>query len=204
VSELLPSDTAVLDLLRDRPAMTVSQFADALGVTATAVRQRLTRLLARGHISRQTDSSGRGRPRHQYSLTAKGRQHVGTNFADLAVILWQEVRAVRDPAVQRGLLQRIAQRLASTYSKQIAGDTPSDRMEAIAQIFRERRLPFQVERDGDLPVLTALACPYPELADQDRSICAMERMMVSALLGEKVCLSQCRLDGATSCTFQMN
>jgi predicted ArsR family transcriptional regulator len=52
-------------------------------------------------------------------------------------------------------------------------------------------------------VLTALACPYPELADQDRSVCAMERMLFAEVLGESVRLSKCRLDGDTCCSFEV-
>jgi DeoR family suf operon transcriptional repressor len=63
-------------------------------------------------------------------------------------------------------------------------------------------VPFTLDTEGGLPVLTALACPYPDLAERDRSVCAMERMMISEALGESVRLSACRLDGATCCTFQ--
>jgi predicted ArsR family transcriptional regulator len=52
-------------------------------------------------------------------------------------------------------------------------------------------------------VLTALACPYPDLAEQDRGICAVEKMMFTEMLGTPVRLTECRLDGAsTCCRFQ--
>jgi len=54
------SDLAVLDLLRTREAMTVVEFAEALGVTATAVRQRLNRLLAQKLIERTATKGGAG------------------------------------------------------------------------------------------------------------------------------------------------
>ena len=50
-------------------------------------------------------------------------------------------------------------------------------------------------------MLSALACPYPELAKADRGVCTMEKLMLSEILGENVRLSECRLDGATCCTF---
>jgi len=53
-----------------------------------------------------------------------------------------------------------------------------------------------------LPLLQARACPYPDLAEQDRSVCSMERMMFSELAGEDLRLSHCRLDGHTCCTFE--
>ena len=191
----------ILDLLRKRDTMTVSQLADGLDVTATAVRQRLSRLLAHGCLERSASRAGRGRPSHHYSLTAKGRRKTGANFADLAIALWGEIRSIEDPEVRRGLMQRLAHRLAVLYRDEITGDTLVDRMESVASLLRRRRVPFTVDREGERPVLSALACPYPELAEQDRSICSLERLLFSEVLGEKVRLTECRLDGADCCTF---
>ena len=66
----------------------------------------------------------------------------------------------------------------------------------------DERLPESSNRSESLPVLTALACPYPDLAEQDQTICAMEKMLFSELLGEKLRLSACRLHGDTCCTFE--
>ena len=147
-------------------------------------------------------TEGRGRPSHRYSLTSLGRRQAGGNFADLAVALWQEIRSISDPEIRNGLLRRIADRLARSYT--IDAHTPKDRMQAIAELFGERRVPITVDEKGDLPVLTAKCCPYPDLAEQDRSVCAMEKMMFSEMVGEKLQLTACRLDGDTCCTFELS
>ena len=56
VQHVIESDVAVLDLLRKNQAMTVAGIAKSLGVTATAVRQRLTRLMDEGCIEREAVS----------------------------------------------------------------------------------------------------------------------------------------------------
>ncbi len=205
-TQFTSSDTVVLDLLRQNEAMTVLQLADELDVTATAVRQRLTRLMGQGLIERRTVKAPRGRPSHAYGLTDAGRRQAGTNFHDLAVALWDEVRAVRDPEIRRGLLQRVAHRMAESYAGRVVGDTVEDRMAALADVYRERDIPFEVQRTSDapgsLPILKALACPYPDLAERDRSICAMERLIFAELLEADLRLSQCRLDGGACCTFE--
>jgi len=201
-NEIIPSDITILDLLRKQTSMSVSQLAESMQVTATAVRQRLNRLLAQGYIQRELSRAGRGRPSHRYSLTEQGRRKTGSNFADLAMALWQEIRTIKDLEVRRGLLQRVARRLAEQYADQIAGETVEERMERLCELFEERQIPFSVDRSGALPVLTALACPYPDLAEKDRTICSMEKMLFSELLGENLRLTQCRLDGESCCTFQ--
>jgi predicted ArsR family transcriptional regulator len=198
------SDLAILDMLRKREAMTVVQFAEELQVTATAVRQRLNRLMSQELIERTATRHGRGRPMHCYRLTPKGLRKSGSNFADLAMALWQEVRLIRDPEVQRGLLQRIAKRMAVMYADTIDGKTLEQKLLALADLFGDRRIPLELDQSGTLPVLKAVTCPYPELADQDRSICAMERMLFAEVLGTEVRLAGCRLEGQPVCTFELN
>ena len=201
-AEIESSDIALLDLLRKDGPLAVAQLAQAMRVTATAVRQRLTRLLSQGDIERFAQRAGRGRPVHRYGLTEKGRRRAGANFADLAIALWSEIREIKDPEVRRGLLQRISKRLASLYAGRVRGSTLEEKMESLAEMFRERRIPFEVRGTRELPILQATACPYPDLAEQDRTICSMERILFSELLGENVRLSNCRLDGHNCCTFE--
>lgn len=195
----------MLQLLRSSGPVGITGMAEALGVTKTAIRQRLSRLMADGLIERMlVPSSKPGRPCHRYSLTDKGQRRTGSNFADLTIALWQEVRAIPDPAVRSGLFHRLAKRLAASLAAEVQGVTAAERMESIASAFRERDMPFSTEKTGELPVLTALSCPYPGLAEQDRAICAVERMMFSELIGSPVRLEECRLDGGNCCRFESN
>ena len=196
------SDAGLLDLLRITGPLSVSELSDAMEVTATAVRQRLVRLLGQNAIQREATRHGRGRPRHRYWLTEKGLRLTGSNFTDLAVTLWQEIRQSNDPELRRETLRRIARALASGYADQIQGETPAERMESLARLLAQRQIPVSVEGHGDNPVLTEHACPYPKLAEQDEGICNVEQMMFSELLGQNVELTQCRLQGGSECRFQ--
>jgi DeoR family suf operon transcriptional repressor len=196
------SDRTIVDFLRRKGEASIGELVELLGVTATAVRQRLTRLMEQGLVAREAEVAGRGRPMHRYSLTPAGARSAGNNYGPLAQVLWDEVRAIKDPEVRQGLLLRVSQRLAAVYREEMQGETLEARMGAFAAILAQQNLPFEVDRSAELPVLTALACPYPDLAERDRSVCAMEKMLISEALGESVRLSACRLDGATCCTFE--
>lgn len=200
------SDAALLEFLRVEGAAGVGDLATALGVTATAVRQRLERLMKAGLVERSGGDKplGRGRPAHRYSLTEKGRRSGGDNFRDLALVLWREIRGIREPDVRRGLLSRIGSAMAGVYRDSVVGTSPAARLERVAELLRERQLSCSVaavDASGGLPVLTTYACPYPDLAEQDRGICAAERQMLEDLVGANVKLSECRLDGGSCCRF---
>ena len=203
--QLVPSDVTVLDLMRKNESLTVAQLADLMGVTATAIRQRLTRLLAQGVVERVSKGSGRGRPSYFYQLSMEGRRKAGANFADLAVALWEEVRDIKDEEVRRGLLTRLARRMADQYLGEVKGNTPEERINSIAEIFTSKNIPFTVEcSETQLPVLTAYACPYPGLAEQDRAVCVMERTMLEEIVGQPIELTKCRLNEGNCCTFEVH
>ncbi|QDV74898.1 helix-turn-helix transcriptional regulator [Botrimarina mediterranea] len=226
------SDRLLLDYLRRHRTASVGELGDLLGVTATAIRQRLTRLMAEGLIERQLrhpavtngpqeaseelleasqgvrrdptpprSKNGRGRPSYDYRLTDRGRQSAGDNFHDLAEVLWQEIRQIEEPRVRVGLVKRVAERLAQRYSSQVGGEDVAERMRHLMRLMGEREVPVDVDETNGLPVLTMLACPYPQLAEQDRSICAVEKAMISEIVGQGMRLSECRLDGGGCCTF---
>lgn len=215
------SDRLLLDHLRRHRTASVGDLGDLLGVTATAIRQRLTRLMAEGLIERQlrhapgqtavdgADSgdeakkrNGRGRPSYDYRLTDRGRQAAGDNYHDLAEILWEEIRSIEEPRVRIGIVKRVAERLASRYADDVDGGDVAQRMRHLMRLMGEREVPVDVDESGGLPVLTMLACPYPKLAEQDRSICAVEKAMISEIVGQGVRLSECRLDGGGCCSFE--
>lgn len=201
------ADQLLIDLLRVRGSLGIRALATGLGVTATAVRQRLERLMRTGLVQRQAISGKRGRPAHVYSLTQAGNRVGGDNFQDLAIVLWREIRGVKDPTIRRGLLGRIGSALAGMHRQTTAGDTPAARMRGVAEMMRSRNIACAVEtapggdNSASMPVLTSYSCPYPDLAEEDRGICAAERTMIEELVGSPVHLSECRLDGGTCCRF---
>ena len=196
------SDADLLDLLRCDGPLGVVELAEVVEVTPTAIRQRLSRLLAQGLIEREVERCGRGRPRHRYRLTNKGLRLTGSNFTDLALALWAQLNTIEDQEIRSELVGRVVKALAEDYAKEVRGVTVSDRMKSLAGLLSRRRVPFSVDGPPLEPVLTAHACPYPDLAETDPSICNLERMLFSELLGEEVELRQCKEGGRTRCQFQ--
>ena len=193
----------VIQLLLREGTLTTNQMVDHLGVTANAVRQRLSRLHAAGLIERQNVNEGRGRPSHHYELTEAGRNSVGNNLADLAYALWQEIQEIPDDTIRSAVIAGAIRRMASGYSESVSGGTVGDRLRSAAELFAERDIPIHVEEQPDgLPVLRVLKCPYPELAKDDHRVCEMEKQLFSQVVGGPVELSQCRQDGDSCCSFQ--
>lgn len=199
------SDRALLDPLRRRGPMTVAEMSEQLGVTGTAVRNRLTRLLESGLVERHAEARGRGRPRHAYQASVEAQKRLGQNYADLAVALWEEMMTtVEDRKLRRLLFTRLTDRLAEMYRGRVSGPGWEGRLVQLTTLLHDRGVEAEVARDGGgaFPILRQHSCPYYELAETDRAICALERKMFEKVLGRGLRLSQCRLDGDHSCDFQ--
>jgi len=199
------SDRFLLDLIRRHGPLTVAEMGDRLGVTPTAVRNRLTRLVESGMVERRSEQGGRGRPKHTYQASVAANKRLGQNYADLVVILWDEMmRNVEDRKLRRFLFGRITERLAELYRSQVTGVEWERRLVQLGTVLHDRGIETEVTRGdgGSLPVLKQHSCPYYELAEADRAVCAMERKMFEKVVGRGLRLSQCRLDGHRSCDFE--
>ncbi|MEM6470348.1 MAG: ArsR family transcriptional regulator [Planctomycetota bacterium] len=182
----------------------VNELVASLGVTATAIRQRLDRLIDRGFIERKKIVAGRGRPSFQYQITASGRRETGGDSTDLAEAMWREFMSIDDPDLRDRLLESIAKRLGNEYASRLDASAPlKERMKLLSQLLAERRVASDVISEGELPVLGINACPYPALADGsvDHMMCRLEEKVLSFALGKTLQLSQCRLDGDSCCQF---
>lgn len=196
------SDNDFLSELHRLGQGTIQEIGQEIGVTATAIRQRLTRLQAQGLVERDLVRVGRGRPHHVYRVTEKGVRHLGDNYGDLALIMWREIQKITDGSLRETLTNQIRTALVARLGL-VNGATIHERLHRLRDNLVERGYDVEVQsRDDALPILRENACPYQELADSDRSICHLEQEVFEQVLGTSVKLSQCCLDGHQCCEFE--
>jgi len=196
-------DRAFLRELHRLRAANVQELCRALGVTATAVRQRLVRLQGVGLIDRALVRSGRGRPHHRYVLTDLGLNELGDNYAELAALLWDELQQIDEPTVRNRVLGRMQQRLVQRYGGGVQGRTVTQRLEQLGQALAERGFPVEVDRSHSMPVLRERHCPYHDLAVADSAICTLEQGVYEQIVGVPLVLTQCCRNGDACCEFQV-
>lgn len=205
--QLRSVDRELLLALRRGEAMTIGELTDMLGVTATAVRQRIERLLDRGLIDREKVVAGRGRPTYRYLLTVTGYRCIGADPADLADAMWHEILAIPDGELRDRLISAVAGRLGRQFAAGVESEADGGsfevRMQQLANLLAAREIDSEVSRSDGLPVLDIGSCPFPSLTDDsdERVMCRLEEQMLSEALGQPVHLSSCRLDGDQCCQF---
>ncbi len=181
----------------------IQGLVEAVGVTATAVRHRLSHLQSLGLIDRVTVPQQRGRPSHEYRLTAAGVRLLGDETSELAVLLWREIQSIEDPEVRQRLLGRVKADLVRRLGSFVSSASISDRVQNLCHSLEDRGLMVESELTGALPLIREHSCPYHAVAQSDAAICEMEQEAFAEVLGAPVELSACRLNGHRCCEFQV-
>ncbi len=193
----------VLTHLQRRGAATVKELEVALGVTATAVRQQLMSLMADAFIEQRTVNGGRGRPKHVYSLTDRGRALFPHHYDEFTNTLLREILLVEGPAKVQELLERLSRRMADHYAQQIGASLPAERALALTELLNAKGILAELQFEPDGMVFHEYTCPYYELAREHRAICEMEQGMLEQIINKPVSLVSCTLDGHHGCQFRI-
>ena len=197
------NDQGFLEQLHRMCGGSVQEICLAVGVTATAVRQRLTRLEGDELVVRETVKSGRGRPRHIYRVSDAGLRHLGENYRDLALVLWRVIHQVDNSAIRASLLAAVQDEFVQKYGRVNSNGPLENRVQQLQEQLVSQGYDFEFDAEAGLPVLRETSCPYQDLATLDPSICEMESDVFSRILNADVSLTQCCLDGHAHCEFHV-
>lgn len=183
----------------------MAQLTRASGVTRTAVIEQLNELMAQGYVARRVDKTQRrGRPRHLYSATDVAIERIFPPSPHILPAVVQAIESCGGPQLRREVFSHLGKVLAQRYRPKVQALAPRDRLEQLSQLLGYDGVLTSVEvHDGKL-MLRERSCPFINMLDCDRTACEMESAMIADLVGCKVTLAECRLDGCPSCLFQLH
>lgn len=191
----------ILEYLLRNGSAGIKELEDTLGVTATAVRQQLRSLMSEGLVAVSKNRQGVGRPRNIYTLTERSHGLFACYCDELALSLIHELLETEGTDKLRYLLNRVGDKLALQYSRQITGEALGDRVRDLSMLLDRRGIRADFELRDETIILHEYNCPYHDLASVHRDVCEMERSAFSQALGAKVVLGNCIQDGHHSCQF---
>lgn len=117
----------ILSSVQRHSEATVRELEVLLGISTTAVRERLTHLEARGLIGTRLVRKGPGRPRLVYSLLPRAQELFPKEYGTLVILLMRELISQGQIEQLPSLLDAIGARLAAEYSIQIGTGSIEER-----------------------------------------------------------------------------
>lgn len=193
----------IIELLARRGELTVADLVAELGITATAVRQQVARLLDRGWVVRRRRARGPGRPADVFSVSDQGRRLFAHEVEEFARLFIEELAGTEGQAKLRELLQRVHARMTAGLASEVAAGDPGARLAEVAGLLKRRGTIAGAERTGRDVRLSVFTCPYHGLAAAVPRLCELERDTLSRVAGGPVELVQRLLDGHGWCEFRL-
>jgi predicted ArsR family transcriptional regulator len=193
----------ILQHLQRNGRATVKELGQLLGLTSTGIRQHLTVLERDGLVLAHEERGGVGRPTLVYSLTDKAEALSPRSYDELANNLLEEIRASEGRERMYQILHRVAERMADAHWERVQGKDTAERVKETAAIMQEQGcLVDWTENDGEF-LLNEYTCPFPKVAKQDSSVCALHVDFVRRLTGADTRLAQSLLRGQRACTYRI-
>jgi predicted ArsR family transcriptional regulator len=193
----------ILDHLQKHSRATVKELGQLLELTSTGIRQHLTVLERDGLVLAREERGRVGRPTLVYFLTDKAESLFPRSYDELANNLLEELRASEGRERMYQLLHRVAERMADAYWERVQGKNVAERVKETAAIMQEQGcLVDWMETNGEF-LLDEYTCPFPKVAKQDASVCALHVDFVRRLTGADTRLTQCLLRGQRACTYRI-
>ena len=193
----------ILEYLQRHGRATVKELGQLLRLTSTGIRQHLTVLERDGLVDAHEERGRVGRPTLVYSLTEKAEGLFPRRYDQLALSLLEEIRSVEGRERLYELLHGVAGRLAEPFWERVQGKSLAERVRETARIMQEQGCLVDWEqRNGEFR-LDEYTCPFPRVAKQDSSVCALHVDFVRLLTGGDTRLVQSLLRGQRACSYRI-
>ena len=195
----------IVKLLVGHPPQTMTDLIDGTGVTRTAVTEKLNELVAAGFVNRGIEPlRGRGRPRYVYSSTNALLLLLLANSQNLvAPAIWKAIDDIGGDKLTRKVLRRVGRTLADHYNPKITAKRPKQRLRKMAELLREEGGLIEAVNENGRLVLYKRSCPFISMLDEKRSVCCVDREMMSAVVGRRVHRTSSRHEGDPCCAFEI-
>lgn len=210
---------SLLERLKWHGAQDAGALAEALGVSAMAVRQHLYALASEGLVTFEERSGKVGRPTKLWRLTSAADRFFPDGHAELVLSLLAALReALGEDGLDRLLAARTAEQVAAYGGRVKASDPLRTRLEALARIRGEEGYMAAVEpiepaeSTGDVAggvgggfLLVENHCPVCAAARACQGLCAAELEVFRRVLGPDVTVERTDhiLAGARRCAYRV-
>ena len=201
--EMSETRMRILQLLKMRSNMTVSQLTEALHISAMGIRQHLSILEEEGLVEYHREKHGRGRPHHLYALTDEANSLFPTTYANFAVDLMHEVAKFNGPGFINKVFRSRMKSQLQMYQQRLHGKTLLERVRELAHIRDEEGYMAHFEENDTDYVLIEHNCPIAAIAQEYPHVCEIELALFRQSLGTKVYRVEHLMQGSHQCCYRI-
>lgn len=200
----------IVQLLKEKGALTAKILASELGLTTMGVRQHVQALEESGEVAFKDEKAARGRPTRYWALTNKSNSHFADRHDELTVQMLDSVIAIfGDDGLDKLIEHRESVSMAN-YRLALADRFGiEEKLVALAKIRSDEGYMAMVEQEGDdenkVFWLLENHCPICAAASKCLNFCRSELNMFQTLLSEVATVTREEhiVEGARRCAYKV-
>ena len=191
----------LLNLLKARSQVSVTELAEALSVSAVSVRHHLSSLQAEGLVNSTEVRRTVGRPHLVYSLTEAAQERFPAKYLRLSDRLLDELKATLPPHALEEMFTHMAEGMVADYRDRLAGRPLEDKLTVLIELLGTEGFMARWNRTGETISLMEYNCPYVYLGQRHPEVCSIDQTVIREALQVDVEKTNCILTGAEHCEF---
>ncbi len=193
----------ILELLKKRGTLSVSQIAEELNLHSMSIRQHLIALENEGYVDYQQVRIPKGRPHYLYALTENGSALFPNNYEQFTLTLLDGVLQLEGEAKLTQLLQAQMESVLEGYQQKLAGQELGEQVKILAELLNQAG--YMVEWDGDAEgfIIREHHCAIGAIADKYPQVCAQELNLMRTLLDTEVERLDHKAKGDCHCSYRI-
>ncbi|QNK61324.1 transcriptional regulator [Pedobacter sp. PAMC26386] len=196
-----------LMLLKTRGALTAAAIAQELGMTKEGARLQLLKYTDEGLILAENESSGVGRPKQFFSLTALGNAKFPDTHAELTVKLIDMIKNTLGDNALKAVMDASEQAGRDRYKKELDTiDELEERIVKLTEIRSREGYMAEFSKDENGYLFIENHCPICAAATSCQGFCSGELNVFRFILGEDVSINREDhiVSGDRRCSYRIN
>ena len=198
----------IMALLQQTLDSTVEELARGVGLAQPTVRRHMDILQRDQLVAFRLVRRKPGRPEHVYFLTEQGHEALPKGYVQLLQWLLQALApggkdssVASEPAELEGLFSRIAGTILESHQVNFEEKTPEERREVLEELLQRAQFLPRIEEKSEGLQVQLFNCPFRCIALENAAICALDRQLITQVLGSQVVQEQCIVRGDHHCTY---
>jgi predicted ArsR family transcriptional regulator len=195
---------SILDILKRKRQASVDELAADMELTPMGIRQHLMILQRDGLVQSSEVRRKTGRPHYVFSLSEQANELFPRNYHILLDGVLNEIASEGGADAVRRLLGRMEDHIVAAHAPTIADKEFEDQVVQLTKMLSENGSLAEWKKDNSGYLIREFNCPYHYVARNHRELCDVTKNIISRLIGADVIQTECVLDGAVSCTYQVH
>jgi predicted ArsR family transcriptional regulator len=191
----------VVGLLRGKSG-TVTELAEALGLTDNAVRAHLLSLERDGLVKQSGVQRGARKPHFAYELTAEAERLFPKAYDALLNQLITTLKGRLPPSAIEDVLREVGRSLAGRHALDGAPADLESRLQNALEVLKALGGTPSVERDDEKLIIRSGGCPLAAAVVEHPEVCELAEALVAELVGLPV-RESCVRGEIPKCRFEV-